>query len=141
LDLIYKIMHKAQTDWLPLELASEVNQAMADFYLSIAYRADDADIQLQTFAISRAIDFVFDDDRLLLVSNWIIAHIEGRVEIKGKVLSMPIKAELGYNLIRKAFKCREMNEEDYEMMKDTVFKRVKTDSIMRTEQECQWSIP
>ena len=41
LELIYKIMHKAQSNWLPLEVAAEVNQQMADFFLNIAYQADD----------------------------------------------------------------------------------------------------
>ena len=54
---------------------------------------------------------------------------------------MPIISELGYNIIRKAFKFRELNEEDHDMMRDTVFKRVKTDSTMRTEQECILSLP
>jgi hypothetical protein len=76
-----------------------------------------------------------------MVSKWIIAHIEGKIEIKGKILAMPISAELGYSIIRKAYKYKDLNEEDYDMMKDTVFKGVKTDSTMRTQMECNHSIP
>ena len=96
---------------------------MADFFLNIANNADESDIQLQNFAVTRAIDFIFDDEKLELIAKWIIAHIEGKVEIRGKELAMPITSELGYNIIRKAYKCQSLNEEDHEMMQDTVFKR------------------
>jgi deoxyhypusine synthase len=96
---------------------------MADFFLNIAYYAEESDIQLQKFAVTRAVDFIFDDEKLELIAKWIIAFIEGKVEIRGKVLAMPISAELGYSIIRKAFKCQSLNEEDHEMMQDTVFKR------------------
>ena len=76
-----------------------------------------------------------------MVSKWVIAHIEGKIEIKGKLLSMPINAELGYSIIRKAYKFGGLNEEDHDMMKDTVFKGVKTDSTMRTQMECNFSVP
>ena len=89
-------------------------------------------MQLQTFAVTRALDFIFDDKRLEMVSRWVIAHIEGRIEIRGKLLKMPINSELGFKIIQKAYKYGGLNEEDHEMMKDTVFKGVKTDSTMRT---------
>ena len=54
---------------------------------------------------------------------------------------MHIPGELGYNLIRKAYKYIGLNEEDHGMMNDTIFKGVKTDSILRTLQECKLSIP
>lgn len=48
---------------------------MADFFLKIAYNADESDIQLQNFAVTRAIDFIYDDEKLELIAKWIIAYI------------------------------------------------------------------
>jgi hypothetical protein len=46
LELLYKIMHRAQSNWLPLSLAPEVNLDMAEFYLNKAHDADEGDVEM-----------------------------------------------------------------------------------------------
>ena len=44
LELFYKIMHKAQSNWLPQALAGVVNELMAEFFLDKAFHALDEDV-------------------------------------------------------------------------------------------------
>ena len=44
LELFYKIMHKAQSNWLPQTLAGVVNKLMAEFFLDKAFNASDEDV-------------------------------------------------------------------------------------------------
>lgn len=53
-------MYKAQTTWLPLELAGTVNKLIADFFLIKAFNADDEEVNLQTFCVTKAIDFIYE---------------------------------------------------------------------------------
>ena len=46
LELFYKIMYKAQSNWLPQALAGLVNKLMAEFFLDKALHAPDEDTEL-----------------------------------------------------------------------------------------------
>jgi hypothetical protein len=46
LELFYKIMYKAQSNWLPQDLAGLVNKLMAEFFLDKAFHAPDEDTEL-----------------------------------------------------------------------------------------------
>ena len=75
-----------------------------------------------------------------MVVGWLTQH-KGKVVINDKVLAMKISAELGYNLIRKAYKTSDLTDSDYQLMNETVFQGQMTDSIMRTMTECKLSVP
>ena len=108
LDLLYKIMHKGQSNWLPLNLAPEVNLDIANFYLSKAHNAEDSNEELQTYCVTKAVDFIFDDKNMMDIVAWFLEH-DSTVVIKGKPLKMKISSELGYSLLKKVFHCEDLN--------------------------------
>ena len=83
-----------------------------------AYRAEE--VEMQVFAITRANDFIFSEEGMKMMVGWLTEH-KGKVVIKGKALAMTISAELGYNIIRKAYKASGLTEDDYLKMNETVF--------------------
>ena len=120
LELFYKIMHKAQTTWLPQSLGPLVNKLMAEFFLDKAYSAPDDDTQLQVYCVTRAVDFMFDDPHLMMIVDWFLLH-NSHIVVKGKVLATEISSELAYSLLRKTFKSADLNPEQEELLFDEVF--------------------
>jgi hypothetical protein len=133
-------MHKAQSNWLPLSIAPQVNLDMAEFYLNKARDAADEDVEMQTYCVTKAVDFIYDDANMMDMVAWFLEH-DSTVVIKGKALKMEIKSELGYSIIRKIFKCEELNCEQEELLFDEVFQKSLTDTMMRIKKECQYSRP
>ncbi len=76
----------------------------------------------------------------MLIVDWLLLY-DSTVFIKEKPLKMKITTELGYSLLRKVFKCEELNCEQEELLFDEVFKRSITDTIIRIKTECQYSKP
>lgn len=95
-------MYKAKSNWLPLDLAGPVNKMLADFYIIKAYNAE-GDTQMQKFCLSKALDFIYDQDDLEMLAGWYLEH-EGRVCIMEKMLELEISTELHYSILKKVFK-------------------------------------
>jgi len=107
LDLLYKIMYKAQSNWLPLDLAAQVNKMVADFFIIKAFNSDDK--KMQQFCILKSIDFIFEQEDLDMLKSWYLEH-GGKVCVMEKVLEMSISTEMSYTIFKKIYKSAAMTD-------------------------------
>lgn len=139
LELFYKIMYKATTNWLPLHTARLVNKYISYFFLFKA-KVSLEDKEMQYFCIHRGLDFFYEQELMDLVASWYTEH-NGRIVIDEVELTFTIPTMIHYLLIKKVFRSATLTHEQKNQINDVVFQGFLTDSSLRVRQECSLSVP
>ena len=66
MDLLGKILQKAQDSWLPLDFSSSFLRNAADFFLEKAASSEDK--EFQSFCIGQALEFTYDEDLIDMIA-------------------------------------------------------------------------
>ena len=105
-----------------MDFSSSFLRNAADFFLGKAAASEDK--EFQSFCISQALEFTYDEDLISMIASWLADDC--KITIDGKLLDLKIEPEQRNLMIRIVFKSVYMSTEEKQELLNKILPESKT---------------